>query len=441
MPKPTGPAAEMQDAVSNAVTVFLKAANHAFSSVEETNKEEVRRAVQDVREAQGERDELRRERDALLKEKLTSAVELEAAKGESERWRAAAEKSEWMINHQAETIAQLRLEAQQWKDQFMRVDDERLRLSARNDELVSQQLYANRREAYYQEPLTPRSQGPQAQGSSSTRAMSTTKYASSSVPASGYVTDGDVLSHRSQRDQTYSQSSRPKGTRSKVAHPAKAQPVASTSRHVSQPQPQSVSAQQQQGKVLRTVHVVMQDNPIKEESLDSVSLNGTHTGSESLGDEEEAEEEVKRRPPPPKAPLQPKSRRHVAAGKRKAAASQSQGARRRWSEGRRVHDEESESDSASEDDADEYVPSPRALQKSRARADDVDDEEEDELMLGGEADRHDTYVTQKSLTTGAHTPVRRAQTQPANASTGSGPVRKRNSPYPTVTVGKKARNR
>ncbi|KAL5512729.1 hypothetical protein ACEPAG_2995 [Sanghuangporus baumii] len=438
MPKPTGPAAEMQDAVSNTVAAFLKAANHALASVEEENKEEVRRAVQDVREAQRERDELRRERDALLQEKLTAAVELETAKGESERWRAAAEKSEWMINHQAETITQLRLEAQQWKDQFMRVDDERLRLSARNDELVSQQLYANRREAYYQEPLTPRSQGPQAQGSSSTRAMSTTQYASSSVPASGYVTDGEVLSHRSQRDQAYPQSSRSKGTRSKVARPAKAQPVASASRHVSQPQPQSISAQQQ-GKVLRTVHVVMQDNPVKEESLDSVSLNDTHTGSESLGDEEEAEEEVERRAPPPKTPLQPRSRRRVATGKQKTAASQSQAARKRWSEGKRVHDEESESDSASEDDADEYVPSPRVPRKARSRANEIDDEEEDELMLGGEADRHDVYATQKAF--GAHTPVRRAQTQPANALAGSGSVRKRNSPYPTVTAGKKARNR
>ncbi|KAL5482883.1 hypothetical protein ACEPAI_9478 [Sanghuangporus weigelae] len=440
MPKPTGPAAELQDAVSNSVAAFLKAANHALASVEEANKEEVRCVVQDVREAQRERDELRRERDALLQEKLTSAVELEAARGESERWRAAAEKSEWMINHQAETITQLRLEAQQWKDQFMRVDDERLRLSARNDELVSQQLYANRREAYYQEPLTPRSQGPQAQGSSSTRAMSTTQYASSSVPASGYVTDGDVISHRSQRDLAYSQSSRSKGTRNFVARSAKAQPIASTSRHVSQPQPQpqSISAHQQ-GKVLRTVHVVMQDNPVKEESLDSVSLNDTHTGSESLGDEEKAEEEVERRPPPPKPPLQSRSRRRVVTGKQKAAASQSQAARKRWSEGKRVHDEESESDSASEDDADEYVPSPRAPHKSRTRVDEVDDEEEDELMLGGEADRHDSYATQKAF--GAHTPVRRAQTQPANASAGSGPVRKRNSPYPTVTAGKKARNR
>ena len=47
------------------------------------------------------------------------------------------------INHQTETISQLRKEAQQWKDQFMRVDEERLRLSSRNDELMSHQLHVS----------------------------------------------------------------------------------------------------------------------------------------------------------------------------------------------------------------------------------------------------------------------------------------------------------
>ena len=42
-----------------------------------------------MREAQRERDEIRRERDTLLQEKLNIAVELEAAKGESERWRTS----------------------------------------------------------------------------------------------------------------------------------------------------------------------------------------------------------------------------------------------------------------------------------------------------------------------------------------------------------------
>lgn len=47
----------------------------------------------------------------------------------------------FQIDHQAETISQLRKEAQQWKDQFMRVEEERSRLSSRVDELVAQQLY------------------------------------------------------------------------------------------------------------------------------------------------------------------------------------------------------------------------------------------------------------------------------------------------------------
>lgn len=45
--------------------------------------------MHDVREAQKERDEMRRERDMLLQEKLSTAVELEVAKCDSERWKAA----------------------------------------------------------------------------------------------------------------------------------------------------------------------------------------------------------------------------------------------------------------------------------------------------------------------------------------------------------------
>ena len=312
-----------------------------------------------------------------------------------------------------------------------------------------------------------------------------------STTTSGYVTDGDVLGRHAYRDEAYSQPSRTKSARN-VAATARSAPVASSSRHVSQIQPnaQSISTQQQQqhGKVLRTVHVVVQGNPIKEESLDSISLNdgGTRSGSESLGGDEEMDEdaegedeEIDQRTPHPRMPLQPiqiQPKRRVAAaaaagaGKQKARgrASQSQSTktitRRRWSEGRQVHDdddEESESASATEDEADEYVPSsrPPLQHRSRARADEVDEEEEDELMLGGEvrptsllhpepfhsrcmnqADRHDTYTPQRPVPTGAHTPVRRAKTQPARQTNGSAPSRKRNSPYPAAAA-KKARNR
>ena len=44
------------------------------------------------------------------------------------------------VSHQADTIKQLRREAQQWREQFLRVDEERTRLSARVDELVLDQL-------------------------------------------------------------------------------------------------------------------------------------------------------------------------------------------------------------------------------------------------------------------------------------------------------------
>lgn len=44
------------------------------------------------------------------------------------------------IDHQAETIDSLRRESQLWKDQFMRVEDERCKLAARIDEMVTEQL-------------------------------------------------------------------------------------------------------------------------------------------------------------------------------------------------------------------------------------------------------------------------------------------------------------
>lgn len=48
------------------------------------------------------------------------------------------------VTHQAETIKQLRREAQQWREQFLRVDEERTRLSARVDELVLDQVSVSR---------------------------------------------------------------------------------------------------------------------------------------------------------------------------------------------------------------------------------------------------------------------------------------------------------
>lgn len=166
------------------------------------------------------------------------------------------------------------------------------------------------------------------------------------------MTDGDVLSRRVQQDQQYAQQSRVTNSRT-AGRQAKPQPVASSSRRMSQPQP-SITP----GKVLRTVHVVMQGAPVKEESLDSVSLASGASGSESLGeDEAPTMEQVE--------PLPPVQSQRRASGKQKAVA-QSQSTRRRWSEGRRIYDDESESASPSASE-DEYVPQPS---KSRIHEDD-----------------------------------------------------------------------
>ncbi|KAH8109313.1 hypothetical protein DFH11DRAFT_1628621 [Phellopilus nigrolimitatus] len=342
------PAAELQGAVSDAVSAFLKAANHALASVEDANKDNLRQAALSQRDAQRERDELRRERDALLQEKMNAAIELETVKSEAKRWKAATEKAEWMINHQAESIAQLRREAQQWKDQFVRVDEERSRLSTRNDELVSQQLYANRRDTYHQEPLTPRSQGPQAQSSSSasTRATSSNRHA---TPVAGYATDGDIVKRRTSESQAQAQTLR------KTPRHAKSQPQASTSASVSRTLSQSAP------RVIRRVHVTMQDSrAVKEESLEGEQLLKAQANrSESVGDDE--------------VPVPPK----LSNGKRPAPA-QHQAARRRWSEDKRIYDEESEESGSGSDgdgDGDEYTPNSRV---------DDEDEDDDELMLGGE---------------------------------------------------------
>ncbi|THH06876.1 hypothetical protein EW145_g3774 [Phellinidium pouzarii] len=411
MTSSANPAVEMQDAVSKAISSLLKAANHAFTSVEEASKVELKRAMQIERDAQRERDELRRnefirEREALLLEKMNVAVELESLKSEAERWKAATEKGEWMINHQAETIAQLRREAQQWKDQFMRVDEERLRLSARNDELVSQQLSANRRDNYHQEPLTPHSQGPQALSSSSasisTRATSSNQYMSN-----GYVTDSNIASRRTSRNylsasQVQAQAVRAESSR-RASGNGKPQltPSTSSNSNASTSRPTQPSTK---STFIRRVHVVMERKPVKEESVDSVPLPAPDKDASARSASIDEDEEIV----PPE----------LAVTKRKAAAQgQGNGGRRTWSEDKRIYDESDESRSESDGDRDEdedededdYVPP-----KTTSRADDEDDEDEDELMLGGEDNRNEIYGSEKVVIKGIRNPpARRAQTQPA----------------------------
>lgn len=301
-------------------------------------------------------------------------------------------------NNHAETIERLQQEVREWKERYMRTDEERLRLAVRNEELVSQQLYVRppsscslliflpnrfqtvqRNNNNLQEPLTPRSQGPQVASSSSVSG-------SGHYIQGGYATDGEALSHNHSRRASLS---RPVGTstrgHSAHSHSKKSgrgsgrhQPLSATGASVSaaptvQPMVQGSSrAPIVQTNVLRRMRVVMDGPLVKEESVESAPLDAHKAGhieesdSVSLG-EEENDEELRQR----------------SKGKAKASAHSSrQSSRRRWSEDKRVYDEDSASgfDSASGSDADGYYVPPKP---SRSRVHE-DEDEDDELNLGGE---------------------------------------------------------
>ncbi|KAI0712514.1 hypothetical protein C8Q76DRAFT_622486 [Earliella scabrosa] len=149
--------------VSDAITNLTKAANVALGAVQgvqERSHDEIAR--------------LREERDDALKALHDAQLDAKDLEVRQEGWKAALEKSDLTIKHQAETIAQLRAEVQQWKtqltrleessrqevdgwkEQYRRAEHERSRLSARIEELVAGQLAWNAAAHAYTAPFTPR---------------------------------------------------------------------------------------------------------------------------------------------------------------------------------------------------------------------------------------------------------------------------------------------
>jgi len=183
--------------ISEALNALSKATNSALANVEDHARTQVERANAEVMEARAERD------DAL---KLLHELELEQKELQrrAEGWKAAVEKSELTIKHQTETISHLRAEVQQWKtqlqrleeasrqelldwkEQYLRAEQERCRLSGRIDELVAEQLAWNTQANATLMPVTPRTPYPEPTGLSA--ASTATKRAStSSIPPSSSV--------------------------------------------------------------------------------------------------------------------------------------------------------------------------------------------------------------------------------------------------------------
>ncbi|KAI9573630.1 hypothetical protein HD554DRAFT_2057488 [Boletus coccyginus] len=133
---------------SDALASFNRAATLAFTAAQDQARKD---ATANAREA-------RRERDDAVHAVHASRLEEQAWKQEAGVWKAAADQAELTVNHHLETIAQLRQEAAQWKDQclrleetsrqeakswkeqFLRADQERSKLAQRVEELVAEQL-------------------------------------------------------------------------------------------------------------------------------------------------------------------------------------------------------------------------------------------------------------------------------------------------------------
>ncbi|KAG1772410.1 hypothetical protein EDD22DRAFT_433371 [Suillus occidentalis] len=137
--------------LTDALASLNKAVNIAFTSIQDQTRQEVTQASAEAREA-------RRERDEAVKALHELRLAEQAWKQEAGARQSAVEQAELTIKHHAETIAQLRYESEQWKqqclrledtsrqeatswkEQFLRVEQERHKLAMRVDELVEEQL-------------------------------------------------------------------------------------------------------------------------------------------------------------------------------------------------------------------------------------------------------------------------------------------------------------
>ncbi|RPD62717.1 hypothetical protein L226DRAFT_568572 [Lentinus tigrinus ALCF2SS1-7] len=188
--------------VSDALANLTKAATVAFNVVQGAQEQ-----------AQEEAARLREERDDALKALQEAQLDAKDLEVREEGWKAALDKSDLTIKHQAETIAQLRAEIQQWKtqlnrleessrqeidgwkEQYRRAEHERTRLSARIEELIAGQLAWNAAAHAYTAPFTPRmayaNVEEPAMSSSGTKRASTSHSHRAGTPHTGRVPADD----------------------------------------------------------------------------------------------------------------------------------------------------------------------------------------------------------------------------------------------------------
>ncbi|THH14144.1 hypothetical protein EW146_g6159 [Bondarzewia mesenterica] len=382
----------------------LKSFSHAVTNGMRSYGQETRSQVAQI---EGEMRQIRRERDDALAAMHSTKRNEQLWQQEIEKWKVAVDKADIANSHQTELIAQLRREAQQWKeqclrleetsrqeikdwkDQFLRVEKERSRLSARLEEVVSEPIIKTS-----DTPFTPKHTNllidpPTASTSTKRASTSSAKYVSPTLAQTAAVSRTGGTSTLGSAKKTRS----PK------------------------PKPQSHTP-----SILNRAVVEV---PVKEEDADeahdgaeastSASASGSGRGRRPLGS---------RRPP----------------GTTSVAASRPSNPRMRPNKRIRLDPESAEEDEEEEEeesgDESEYVDETETRRRRRPahstnhKRRPVDDDE-DELMLGTEDDPAEVYGPHlivpkgrrpKSITNtvGAITsPVQKRKQRPSEAGGGS----------------------
>ncbi|KZT09394.1 uncharacterized protein LAESUDRAFT_723155 [Laetiporus sulphureus 93-53] len=303
--------------ISDALNSLSKAANLALATVEE-------QARSDVTRANAEAVEARRERDDAVKVLHILKQERREWERRAEALQAAIDKAELTIKHQAESTKQqtesiqhLRAEAHQWKTQFikleessrleiadwkeqcLRAEQDRCRLSSRIDELVAEQLAWNTQANVARALTTPLTPYPEYDDHSSVSSISTKRASASSHPygasqrkhTTPRIRASEIEELRPVRDSRGSLASKHSQQRISEQSPSRSTIVHNTSRTRTSVASPTEAPQQ---RVIRRVHAVI-TVPVKEE--DDSEANAEILESDASGSAYEPEEEqpVKRR--------------------------------------------------------------------------------------------------------------------------------------------------
>ncbi|OCH88682.1 hypothetical protein OBBRIDRAFT_836408 [Obba rivulosa] len=418
MPPAPSPSALIADALAS----LSKATNLAFSTVEDNARAEVARARADAEKARAERDGAHNERDE-------ARVALQELRIEEKEWmrrieglKASLDKADITIKHQTETIAQLRAEVQQWKlqlarleetsrqevlawkEQCMRANDERCRLSVRVDELVAEQLARNTnanaslalaatpypaRTPYRTLPPGPDTLEPSATSTLTRRASSSLAHSESMPPLPA------------RRSKPASHIQRPPSPAPSAGGPSRV-PRQKVQAHADAPQkpphtpvaqPAASARPPSQPRVIRRVHAVVEvkqessedeDVPLPPTRVARSASRGAYVPGDEMGEAEESEGSGDGSEYEPDAPVRAQPRRnsqglqHAERRRRKNAVRPPGQVRKRAVD--------SEDEHGGGGDGKENVG--RRMARARARLQD-DDDEDDELLMGPDTSREE----------------------------------------------------